>query len=163
MHNHNSVAGSNPPPLHLPSAASNLTPEQLRRQQEEIADRDRQASALAAAGMVAENVKIAQPNNNIGLQPPPPLPTNGLAPPAAPSQEIDSINWNMMDAGGHQFDDMDLDFAQLFDPVNELAHMHAEGAGSWQDPAQPTMPSNGGSLAPNPLASSNGDSGQSNS
>lgn len=141
----NSVAGANPPPLALPTAATNV-------QRAAVADQEQQASSLAAAGMVAESVRLAQPN--AALQPPPQLATSGPAHPPASLKEIDSINWNMMDTGAHNLDDMDLDFAQLFDPVNELANMHAEGNGWPASPpaataAGPTVPN--GPLAPSPL------------
>jgi hypothetical protein len=37
--------------------------------------------------------------------------------------ELDSINWNLMDIGGMHIDDMDMDFATLFDPANEMSGM----------------------------------------
>ena len=43
--------------------------------------------------------------------------------------EIDSANWGLMDMGGGQLDDMDLDFATLFDPALEEANMKKEGSG----------------------------------
>lgn len=143
MNNNNNLSGTNPPPLALPSAAAYLNPDQMRRQQEDLADRDRQASALAAAGMVAESVRVVSQPTTVGLHPPPQLATGGSAAASAsghPTNEIDSINWNMMDvSGAHHLDDMDLDFAQLFDPVNELANMHAEG-GDWQTTADAGVP-----------------------
>lgn len=93
-------------------------------------DRERQASALAAAGMLAETVGATQAQ---GLQAPPPL--VALAPPPPPagttnaSTELDSINWNMMDIGAVHLDDIDMDFATLFDPANEEANMQTEGSG----------------------------------
>lgn len=125
---------------------ASLSPEQQRRQREELADRDRQASALAAAGMVAESVRIAQPA--IGLQPPPPLAT-GSAPPVTSSTELDSINWNLMDIGNHNVDDIDMDFAAMFDPANELASMQADGTG-WPASAGGNASD---SVSPTPLGS----------
>lgn len=98
----------------------------------EMDDRERQASALAAAGMVAESVKISNPGGTAGLLPPPALATAEAMPvasAAATASEIDAINWGMMDAGAMHLDDMDLDFAALFDPAQEVANMHTEGSG----------------------------------
>lgn len=98
---------------------------------QELIDRDRQASALAAAGMVAESVSLSGKGQlSQGLQAPPPLVAGAAgAAPLAPSTELDSINWNLMDIGAMHLDDMDLDFAQLFDPANEIANMETEGSG----------------------------------
>jgi len=117
-----------------------LGPEHRQRQQEELADRERQASSLAAAGMVAESVRMSQPS---GLQPPPQLVSGAAVPVPSPSQEIDGINWNLMDIGAAHLDDMDLDFAQLFDPANELAGMQTEGTGWPTSGAAPTDGSGG--------------------
>ena len=85
-------------------------------------ERERQASALAAAGMVAETV-----TGRAGLAAPPQLAST--APVASPSVEVDNINWATVDMGGVQVDDMDLDFATLFDPSIEEANMQTEGSG----------------------------------
>lgn len=90
-----------------------------------MADRERQASALAAAGMVAESVNYTKPSV-IGqvLQAPPPL--VGMPPPSQPSGgdggqiSMEGFNWN--DLGGN-VDDMDMDFAAMFDPEQEQAYM----------------------------------------
>jgi hypothetical protein len=111
-------------------ASSSL--EQQRKVNEDLADRERQASALAAAGMVAESVRLAQPvgtapATNFGLQPPPQLVMAPLAPIQA--SEVDSINWSMMELGSPRLDDLDMDFAALFDPIHEIERMHTEGSG----------------------------------
>lgn len=100
-----------------------LTPDQQARVQEDLADRERQASALAAAGMVAESINYTKPSV-IGqvLQAPPPL--VGMPPPSHPPVEdgqivMEGINWN--DLGG--VDDIDMDFAAMFDPEQEQAFM----------------------------------------
>jgi len=104
-------------------------------QGEDLADRDLQASALAAAGMVAESVRMSTSSPSqptIGLQPPPPLAMGHAPPPPTSTAELDSINWNMMDIGtgaGNHLDDIDMDFAAMFDPANELANMQMEGSG----------------------------------
>jgi len=114
------------PPPHAPNPYAHLTPEQQTRIKEDLADRERQASALAAAGMVADSVNLTRPAV-IGqvLQAPPPL--VGIAPPvmAAPAVvqpsgdlAMEGINWN--DLGP---DDIDMDFAAMFDPEQEQAFM----------------------------------------
>jgi len=114
----------------LPYNLANMTPEQQRAVQDDLADRDRQASALAAAGMVAERVTLSQPCrlHNQGLQAPPLL--GSLQPISEPepigNTTIDGINWSLMDLGPH-LDDMEMDFANLFDPAHEVANMHTEG------------------------------------
>lgn len=119
------------------SSVSNIN----SRYQEELVDRERQASALAAAGMVAESVSLTQPSNDQlrasgghisqGLQAPPQLATGAAPlPPASGTTELDSINWNLMDnIGSSHLDDIDLDFATLFDPLQEAANMNTEGSG----------------------------------
>ena len=119
-----------PPPSAVPTLLapspttyqySGLTPDQQARVQEDLADRERQASALAAAGMVAESINYTKPSV-IGqvLQAPPPL--VGMPPPSQPPVDdgnivMEGINWN--DLGG--VDDIDMDFAAMFDPEQEQA------------------------------------------
>ena len=122
-----------------PNAYAHLTREQQTRIQEDLADRERQASALAAAGMVAENVNYTTPAV-IGqvLQAPPPL--VGMPVPAhsqqsaveAPPVVMEGINWNEL---GGNVDDMDMDFAAMFDPEQEQAFM--QDAASLQPQAPP--------------------------
>mmetsp|Transcript_21518 Transcript_21518/g.32560 ORF Transcript_21518/g.32560 Transcript_21518/m.32560 type:complete len:585 (+) Transcript_21518:522-2276(+) len=100
-----------------------------------IDDRDQQASALATAGYVAETV---------ALQAPPTLGDgSGANQPHAGAPTVDGINWSMMDLG---LDDMELDFAKLFDPAQEQVQMQTEGSG-WPTmqgaegvPPQPQQP-----------------------
>lgn len=87
-------------------------------------ERERQASALAAAGMVAETVSL---EGCSGVAAPPELQSS--APAVSTHSDVDNINWGAMDASGLQIDDMDLDFATLFDPNTEEANMHTEGSG----------------------------------
>ena len=110
-----------------------------RRLAQEMADREHQASALAAAGMVAESVSVTGSVVPQGLQAPPPL-AGAAAPMASTSNELDSINWNLMDLGAMHLDDMDMDFAQLFDPASELAGMQTEGSGWPTSSPQDTKP-----------------------
>jgi hypothetical protein len=122
------------------------------RETAEIEDRELQAAALASAGMVADSFRMSQ-----GLQPPPMLATYSSTPPTRMSNEIDCINWSAMDTmtGTMHVDDMDLDFASLFDPAQELANMHTEGSG-WPKSSSPD-PSL--AVSPTPLGKSNGSSG----
>ena len=120
-----------------------MTPEQRLLVQEDLADRERQASSLAAAGMVAESVGSTRPvggvqmggNQPQGLHAPPAL---GMAPPPAEGSEMDGINWNLMDLGTTTLDDLDMDFATLFDPANEAASvsMQTQGNSGWAQPSQ---------------------------
>jgi hypothetical protein len=123
-----------------------LTPEQHARIQEDFAERERQASALAAAGLVADSVSLTRPNSNaIGqvLHAPPPL--AGMPPPhimqhttshatssgggTDQSIPLESMNWNFdlggsalgfgTGGGGVGLDDMDVEFSTLFDTEEE--------------------------------------------
>lgn len=122
---------------------STMSPKQQLRYQQELLERENQASSLAAAGMVAESVSLTAPhgslgnnnNNNsnntmpvLGLQAPPTI-LSQLAPTPAAATELESINWNFMDIGAMHLDDMDMDFATLFDPANELSSMQTRGSG----------------------------------
>lgn len=147
-----------------PSISGFLSPEARQRYQQDLMERDRQASSLAAAGMVAESINNTNPHHNLQqpssqvLHPPPPLVSGSTcsdstntataASTTTPltTPELDTINWNLMDIGGPQYDDMDMDFATLFDPANELSHMQAQGI-SWTPLPESTM-------APNHVASS---------
>lgn len=95
-------------------------------------ERERQASALAAAGMIAESVGVAAP---VALQAPPPLATHPGAPSAA--TDMDWTNGSGQDAAMMQIDDLDLDFATLFDPAYEEQNMNTQGSG-WPSSATPT-------------------------
>ena len=137
------------PPTQSPTSAhstamAGMTPEQRLLVQEDLADRERQASSLAAAGMVAESVGSTRPVGGAqlgghqpqGLHAPPAL--GMAAPPPAAGNEMDGINWNLMDLGTTNLDDLDMDFATLFDPANEAASvsMQAQGSGGWAQPPQ---------------------------
>jgi hypothetical protein len=132
-------SGSNP---QLLVANNNMATGQQGLAREEMADRELQASALAAAGMVAENVSLTRPAVGHILQAPPPLsapPTlAGMgAPPTPPGVHMEGINWNMMgELGTNLVDDMDMDFANMFDPEKEEQCMQTEGSG-W--PTTPTI------------------------
>lgn len=153
-------SGNKPAPLLAPQkfvGTQKLTNDQQTRIQEDLVDRERQAAALASAGMVAENVNYTKPGG-IGqvLQAPPPL--VGIAPPASnPSSSnnrnhshnhndiaMEAINWNNINDLGNP-DDMDMDFAAMFDAEQEQTF-----AGNGQpSPLEPK--STGSSGIPNPL------------
>jgi hypothetical protein len=116
--------GGVPKPAAVASFASmsGMNTDAIHTYQEE---RERQASALAAAGMVADTVGDVK---RLGLEPPPQLASSAATAPS-PGTELDNINWGAMDMGGLQIDNMDLDFATLFDPTIEEASMQAEGSG----------------------------------
>ncbi|CAB9502577.1 stress transcription factor B-2b [Seminavis robusta] len=130
---------NNPPRTFM----AGMTPAQQIRVQEDLADRERQASALAAAGMVAESVSLTRPpiaNNKRppqqGLQAPPAL---GMVPPpnTAATTEMESINWNLLELGNTNLDDLDMDFATLFDPANEAVNINMQIHGTTTESATP--------------------------
>jgi hypothetical protein len=140
--------GSAPP--HTLHAMSAISPAQQLLIQEDLADRERQASSLAAAGMVAESVSLTRPVGGAfvqgnkkppqGLQAPPVL---GMVPPPASNGnvEMDAINWNLLDLGNTNLDDLDMDFATLFDPANEVANASIQAQGGvWAPGVQPEAP-----------------------
>lgn len=116
-----------PPPNHVYNM-QNLTPEQRQKIKEDLADRERQASALAAAGALAESVSLTTPSVGQALHDPSTL--GGIPPPssfsaAGGNPPLSSIDWNMEmegGVGGQSFglDDLDMDFATLFDAESEL-------------------------------------------
>lgn len=146
--------------FHQQHNASAYTPEQRSMMQQDAQDRERQARALAAAGMAAERMSQTQPNVQYhppasqGLLPPPSLghPTsssnNNLAA-AATSNHISSdpsnngnaashiedpiLSWNNLDSNndgrGPTLEEMEMDFAKLFDPAMEWQNMNTEGSG----------------------------------
>jgi len=137
--------------------AAHLTPEHQARLQADLADREQQASALAAAGMVADSVDYnTRPATTVGqvLRAPPalvgmPVPFRVLSStvpqssisdasnvPTAPQSsnnnadvggvpQVESINWNLdVDSAGPMLssglDDIDMDFATLFDSEEQV-------------------------------------------
>jgi hypothetical protein len=129
---------------------ANLPSDQRARVQEDLADRERQASALSAAGHVAESVNFTKPSV-IGqvLQAPPPL--VGMAPPSQQPHghdgqiPMEGVNWN--DLGGN-VDDIDMDFAAMFDPEQEQAFMQEAVMQVSQPPSSSGAENHG---TPNPL------------
>lgn len=166
-HQHHSLGTS--------SASHRYTPEQRKLMQQDAADRERQARALAAAGNIAAETSASAS----GLQPPPALgnPAAGhtAAHPhgggihvssTAPGQQGDGsaaahhhyqhandpcMTWSNIDGGVSQggvqvdehgqpvltLEEMEMDFAKLFDPHTEWENMQTEGSG-W-----PQMMANG--------------------
>jgi hypothetical protein len=156
-----------PMPLLAPHRFSGPSPQlsndQQTRMHEDLADRERQAAALASAGMVAESVNYTK-TAVIGqvLQAPPPL--VGMAPPANsnptnPSSSattnnkditMEAINWNNMADLGNP-DDMDMDFAAMFDPEQELAFVATPNRQARALSQGTTSPSKTSTGIPNPL------------
>jgi hypothetical protein len=154
------------PVVSNPTYVTHLTPEQQVRLQADLADREHQASSLAAAGMVAESVDYnTRPATNVGqvLRAPPslvgmPVPMGGLSSmvplsslsnasnvqmATQPSSgnndsgvpQVESINWNLdVDSAGPMlgsgFDDIDMDFATLFDTEEQLLSSDGAVAGA---------------------------------
>jgi hypothetical protein len=151
---------------------STLSPTQQQRYRQDWLERENQASALAAAGMVAESVTMNHSSSSnyvtttlpvVGLQAPPTIGAQHN-PPGAPLTnsmvtELDSINWNLMDIGGMNIDDMDMDFATLFDPANELYNVPSPreatsattASSGWPLPTTPSM-NEMGSVSPTPMS-----------
>lgn len=130
-----------PPETVQQHARAHMSPEQQR----DLADRERQAKSLAAAGMVAETVgrgNAAYPGAMYG---PPTLAPADAVPSATSGFNgiMDSNYWGMdVDAS---LEDMEMDFAKLFDPAHEMESMQTEGSG-W-----PGTEGNGSSISPSPL------------
>lgn len=134
------------------------------RMQDDLADRELQASSLAAAGMVAESVQTTRPaTGNVrvhqGLQAPPAL--VGMAPPSQPpgGHLMEAVNWNQqlglgdLNMGG--VDDIDMDFATLFDPEQEQEYAMGEAMSGWTSSSTPShsgsdMPDPSNSIPPSP-------------
>ena len=152
------LASAAPTLFHQHHTTSTYTAEQRSMMQQDAQDRERQARALAAAGMAAErmsqtkqNIHYHPPTGSQGLLPPPSLghptsSTNNMAN-IASNHISDHINintdapiddplmsWNNLD--GHDADgrgptleEMEMDFAKLFDPAMEWQNMQTEGSG----------------------------------
>ena len=140
---------------HQHHTANTYTPEQRSMMQQDAQDRERQARALAAAGMAAERMsQSSQPSTSQGLMPPPSLghpssssisslaaaaPANHISDPAnynthTAQMEDPLLTWNLdggqdPDGRGPTLEEMEMDFAKLFDPAMEWQHMHQEGSG----------------------------------
>jgi len=141
-----------------PPPAKKYTAEQRRQMAADAADRERQAQALAAAGMQAEQINVG------GLQPPPVLGNPGAVVPsssgvvgAAGTVQPGPGVWNILDGGGGgdggimEADEMELDFAAMFDPAQEAQEMLTEGSG-WPMMGEAMAPLD----QPQPVKSSDG-------
>lgn len=131
------------------------TAEQRRFMQQDANDRDRQARALAAAGLSVERIGSTNVNSVAGLYPPPALgnpilgqavhPVNGAihVTSSNPGPNGDPLSWSNIEltpgvAEGLTHDqpeqvltleEMEMDFAHLFDPNVEWENMQTEGSG----------------------------------
>jgi len=88
----------------------NMTEEQMKLMQRDIMDRDRQARSLAHAGMLAESVKAKYQEGNRTLEIPPYLTADA------------DFGWSAMELVDH-VDDLDVDFLNIFDPMQEVMTM----------------------------------------
>lgn len=162
-HNGGSMANGGTHTLHH-QHHSLSTPQQQNVMKQDAQDRDRQARALAAAGMKAQQlhdqvVPLPKSNSNIALHPPPTLgnPTSGIAHPgvngAAGGILVTSANpggtvttatsntgepcmsWNNLEMNNNPgepvltLEEMEMDFAKMFDPNVEWENMQTEGSG----------------------------------
>jgi len=125
---------------HQHHGVRHYTPEQRAQMQKDAQDRERQARALAAAGMAAEKM-------GSGLHPPPTLGTTSQQHAHSSLAEnhvshdshggIKQEEWSNLDHQhqeseiGNEFtlEEMDVDFAKLFDPNEEVANMQTHGSG----------------------------------
>lgn len=142
----NNSAGTAQAPPPVVTNYTRLTPEQQTRFQADLADREQQASSLAAAGMAADSGTgvgqiLRAPPSLVGM----PMPTGGasssvplsafsdgqMAPMVAQppidnisggAPQVESINWNLDSPAilGSGLDDIDMDFAGLFDNEEQL-------------------------------------------
>jgi hypothetical protein len=110
--------------------------------QQDAQDRERQARALAAAGMAAERMSQNNPSHypSRGLAPPPSLghpSSNNLTNANHISDNNESghhddplLAWNNLEnERGPTLEEMEMDFAKLFDPAMEWQNMQTEGSG----------------------------------
>jgi len=165
--NPGAAAAAPPPPMAgtPPRAAvAHFSSEQRRMMQNDLQERERQASALAAAGMVAETLPrghspplpmgvaiqssgTVSPGGTLGgaMPAPPSLGHPPSTPPPDPgivaqaqhsgavavaTAPTDGNNWGMLEVEGGlsavTIDDMDLDFAKLFDSSTEAEIMQQQ-------------------------------------
>lgn len=124
---------------HQHHGVRHYTPEQRVQMQKDAQDRERQARALAAAGMAVDQMKGG------GLQPPPTLGASShqqqhsnVAANHVSHESHGALkeDWNNLDhqhqddiGNGLTMEEMDVDFAKLFDPNEEVANMQTHGSG----------------------------------
>eukprot|EP00551_Chaetoceros_affinis_P008996 CAMPEP_0203674660 /NCGR_PEP_ID=MMETSP0090-20130426/16810_1 /ASSEMBLY_ACC=CAM_ASM_001088 /TAXON_ID=426623 /ORGANISM="Chaetoceros affinis, Strain CCMP159" /LENGTH=804 /DNA_ID=CAMNT_0050540599 /DNA_START=605 /DNA_END=3016 /DNA_ORIENTATION=+ len=122
---HQHAAPSLVPKVH-PGAPDGMTLEQQKMMEQDMLDRERQASSLAAAGMVAEQV-TGQQNHNQQQQ--------SQQPNISMSINVSDVDYDMGlgDVGAPlsptAMEEMETDFSRMFDPHYELQNMETEGSG----------------------------------
>jgi hypothetical protein len=87
--------------------------------QEDLGDHERQASSLAAAGVVAESFSLTWPVKGATVDNETPM--QGIqAPPAVGmvSPQTDLLDWDLLDPENTNLDDLEMEFAMMFDPSN---------------------------------------------
>jgi len=101
------------------SQNSFLNQEQNRLMQQDMIDRERQASSLASAGLFAERVDSCQPTPEVGSM-------------MAPSNVDHTIDFLNLDGGfvsESAMEEFETDFSRLFDAENEQYNMETDGNG----------------------------------
>lgn len=106
------------PAARIPIAPNTyITPEQQQQlMQQDMIDRERQASSLASAGLIAERVDSCQATPEICSS----------VVPLDQGMDLFNLDGGLTDAA---IDQMETDFSRLFDPENELQNMETEGSG----------------------------------
>lgn len=104
---------------------NNLTPEQRKLMEQDMLDRERQASSLAAAGMqVEEHIRRS----------PVPGEDSKFSDRGNSVINIDSVDFDILGDTSRPLspsamEEMELDFSRMFDPQVELQSMETEGSG----------------------------------
>ena len=116
----------NTPNQTVTTAHNQLTPEQQRLMEQDMIDRERQASSLAAAGMVVDEV--------IRRSPVPQELKSTTGKDVSTSINIDSVDFDILGDTSRPLspsamEEMELDFSRMFDPQVELESMETEGSG----------------------------------
>ncbi len=101
-----------------------MTSEQQKMMEQDMLDRERQASSLAAAGMVAEQVTL----NQDGQQ------QHSQQQQASVNLTINPVDYDMglgdvAPLSPTAMEEMETDFSRMFDPHYELQNMETEGSG----------------------------------
>lgn len=107
-----------PQPQPVMSQNAFLNQEQHRLMQQDMIDRERQASSLASAGLIAERVDSCQPTPEIGSMMSPNLDHN-----------IDFLNLDGGFVSESAMEEFETDFSRLFDAENEQYNMETDGNG----------------------------------
>lgn len=118
------------PKLH-PGTPNGMTSEQQKMMEQDMLDRERQASSLAAAGMVAEQVT----NRQDGQQQQQQQSHHEQQPNVGMTINVNAVDYDMGlgDVGAPlsptAMEEMETDFSRMFDPHYELQNMETEGSG----------------------------------